>query len=343
MIESDKPSTQQNRIIAQSQIVNMSRPIVAAHLLVSSQDDDDWAKNTFPTLRLDAVDHLIISAFVVSNTEGSFILEDEARLGPRVKAVVKKTREEAQKTGRTVKIFALQWWGSTTGIVNLTSAEQKKKYVESIPGILTKYDLDGYDIDYEPNEVNNGNLAPWAPVLLNDIRKQLDQLGAQKNRKYYLAITPSTPAFLHPKEEAGKSLAGGQFNSEAKDFPVTKTVDYVNVQTYDGGFGAENSARVWINDVGFAPSQVLFGICSEETQDKTGKRSSMPNLLDALNAYQGDLTGQVLGGIHVWRLNGNTPWSNKVQAVLFNWFHDVQLKDSLTLKAAVAGWKKNTA
>ena len=321
----------------------MSRPIVAAHLLISSQDPDDWEKNTFPKLRLDAVDHLIISPFVVAK-DGSFILENEKVLGPRVDAVVRKVREEAKNTGRTAKIFAMQFWG-TTGIFNLQTSEARKKYIAGIPGILTRYDLDGYDIDYEWNKYDNGNLVPWAPVFLNDVRKQLDQLGSQKGRKYYLAITPATPAFLHPTEAVGEQWTGGTFNNEARDYPVTKSVDYVNVQTYDGGWGEANAVNVWIDSVGFQPSQVLFGICSEEGQDKVpdGTRWQRPNILDALSAYQSDKTNQPLAGVHLWRLNGNTPWSNKVQAVIFNWFHDVQLKDSMTLKAAVTEWKKNTA
>ena len=86
-----------------------------------------------------------------------------------------------------------------------------------VPEVLSKYDLDGYDVDYEWNSDGAGNLVPWAPKLLHDIRQVLNRHGAQKGRHYHVAITPATPAFLHPSKEVGEWSS--EFNQEAKTYP----------------------------------------------------------------------------------------------------------------------------
>jgi len=192
------------------------------------------------------------------------------------------------------------------------------------------------------------------PKFLHDIRQALDQFGKENNRHYDLAITPATPACLHPTK-----LVGGwysQFNQEAKTYPVNKSLNYVNVQTYDGGrFSAHNTIVEWTAPIasgglGFQHSQVLCGIVSEEGQESPENRKRDvnnpaknidPTLEQIIQDFQNN--GNPLAGIHLWRLNANIAWSNQAQAVLFNWLHGANLPNTMSLNQAKAEWNKNTA
>lgn len=57
----------------------------------------------------------------------------------------------------------------------------------------------------------------WAPKLLHDICQTLDQ---KKGRHYSVAITPASPAFLHPTKLVGHWHH--KLNQEAKTYPVNK-------------------------------------------------------------------------------------------------------------------------
>ena len=61
------------------------------------------------------------------------------------------------------------------------------------------------------------------------------------------------------------SIPGRQkWTTRPKTTPWPKSVDLVNVQTYDGGISEANNVQEWIHSVDFKPSQILFGIVSEE-------------------------------------------------------------------------------
>jgi len=53
-------------------------------------------------------------------------------------------------------------------------------------------------------------------------------IGKEKGRHNDVAVTPATPACLHPTKLVGSWHA--RFNEEAKTYPVNKSVNYVNVQ-----------------------------------------------------------------------------------------------------------------
>jgi len=309
---------------------NMAQKIAAAHLLISSQENDDWAKNTFPKFRLDAVDHLLIAPFHVG-PDGKFILEPDNQkdLHGRLVHVIAEARKQAAEANHKVKIFALQWWrvpgihrlGTPRGadpkdvIIN---EEMYKNYINSVPGILDQYGFDGWAVDYEhPDDVS------LAPRLFHDVKVKLQAHGNQQSpkRENLVAISPSETHWLIPRD-----------GTDAKKYPVSKSVDYVYLQTYEGGLKRDNSngVDVWLNTIQFPADRLLAGVITEER----GKPISAKEAREIVDKHK-------LAGIHVWRLNGNTAWSNEAQATLFNYLHpehNPPLPQTLTLEEVDKNW-----
>ena len=187
------------------------------------------------------------------------------------------------QTARThnpgIKIIVSQWWGSKGEVIwgrplsALGDDAAVQKYTASVHDFLASYlttsgGVDGYDIDYESDNVDQ-----HTEDITKQIRAQLSRLSqATGGRPFYLTVSPSDTGGLT------KAVAG--------------YLDLVNLQTYAGGRWSIDPDK--FTALGLKSTQLLYGICPETDCDS-------PSLDDVKKAY----TDKTLGGIHLWRLNSD--------------------------------------
>ncbi|KAK0658062.1 hypothetical protein B0T16DRAFT_503070 [Cercophora newfieldiana] len=313
----------------------MSDKILAAHVLVSSQMNAQWAE-TLQLARFDAVDHITIGPFQVGS-DGKFILgwSNERDLHKRVTDVIAKARKDAASANRTIKIFAMQVseseGGTIPGIhrlgdpVNVNDAakgmtikqQMYTNYITSISAILHQYDFDGWAVDYMPPD--NVSLAP---KLFHDVKEKLTEYGnkLEPKRQYQVAVLASTTRWLRPSS-----------GSDAEKYPVTESVDFVYLKTYYGGLNNANTLSAWLDTVKYPKGRLLYGLVTEQ-------KPAQPTAKEARDA----VAKNELGGIHIWRLDGaRISWSSQVQLALFSWLHSGVLdRNTLALQEVDAAWKE---
>jgi hypothetical protein len=296
----------------------VSRPIACAHLLMDwSPPDHTWAdiKSQWSSIRFDAVDVLNVSAFCVQSDHKTFGL---ASSDPNLADLFNWIITTARTQNPNIKILAQQFYGTTAWISLDTS--QINTHAASVASVVQQYGLDGYDVDYEWNQEDAGNQISEAPTILAAIRHELNALSKTENRPLYLTLSPASTENLTPS------------NPAAKANPVSKSVDWVNIQTYDGGWNNDNSVKSW-HDLGFTSSQLLYGIWPENTSDPN-KHS--PTLTEVKTAY----SSHKLGGVNLWRLtSGNLIFENQVQVLVYNFLHKKTLPHSPSLADVEAHWK----
>ena len=81
---------------------------------------------------------------------------------------------------------------------------------------IDKYDLDGIEVDWE-----TAVTLPLHEVFVREIREKLNVLESRKGRKMYLTTA------LHSWQRYSKELAG----------KVSRSLDWINIMTYDMGGG----------------------------------------------------------------------------------------------------------
>jgi hypothetical protein len=143
--------------------------------------------------------------------------------------------------------------------------------------------VDGYDIDYE-----NNNVVDTIPTIISEIRTKLDLLSRENGgRPFYLTVSPD--------------------NTEHLD-KVVHSLNFVNMQTYDGGIALKVDD---FTGLGLKPQQLLYGICPE-----TG--CTTHTVSEVESAY----TENKLAGIHLWRLNSrNYSEEGHVQDQIYRFLH----------------------
>jgi Glycosyl hydrolases family 18 len=230
--------------------------------------------------------------------DGTFGLYNSAATGDlanRFKWVIQTARAHNPK----IKIIVSQWWGDGSGrkggpwgnaLSALADDASVQKYTASVYDFFNAYlrtagGVDGYDIDYESNNVDEHTEA-----ITRQIRAQLSRLSqATGGRPFYLTVSPADTRGLD------KTVAG--------------YLDFVNLQTYAGGRGSIDPDK--FTALGLKSTQLLYGICPETGCDS-------PSLADVEKAY----TDYKLGGIHLWRLNsGNYQHEGVVQRQVYDFLH----------------------
>lgn len=144
--------------------------------------------------------------------------------------------------------------------------------------------LDGFDVDYEDN-----NVVPFISEVLAQVRQELDTLAASMGRStpYWVTVSPSETDFLDA---------------------AVSSVSYVNMQTYAGGLGLAPEDFLGI---GYRKDQLLYGICPETN-------CQGPTVAEAEGVY----TNYSMAGIHMWRLNSdNYIQEGQVQEQIYDFLH----------------------
>ncbi|KAE9366570.1 carbohydrate-binding module family 18 protein [Stipitochalara longipes BDJ] len=291
----------------------VSKPIAVAHLLMDwGPPDHSWAdiKIQWSKIRFDAVNVLNISPFIVQPDHKTFgLASSDSGLADLLNWIITTARTQ----NPNIKILAQQFYGTTAwSSLDIT---QINTHAASVASVVKQYGLDGYDVDYEEN-----NGIPQAPIILNAIRRELDALSKTEQRPLYVTLSPASTHNLT------------SHNLAAKAHPISKSVDWVNIQTYDGGRKDSNNVQSWLN-LGFNSSQLTYGIWPEITTDP-GRYS--PPISEVKSAY----TSQKLGGINLWRLtSGNFIFENQVQVLVYNFLHNTTLSPSPDPTDVEAHWK----
>lgn len=265
-------------------------PISTAWIYMADDQDykkipDYWSKVDFRV-----VDVLIVGPAGVQ-ADGTFGLYKSAKTGDlahRFKWVIQRARTQNPK----IKIIVSQWWGGGDGIWGSALSALKtdadiQKYARSVHDFLAAYlktagGVDGYDIDYEAN-----NVSSKTKTITQQVRAQLARLSKESaGRPFYLTVSPASTIGL--KDTAG-------------------FLDFVNMQTYAGGSGLTPKDFL---DLGLKPKQLLYGICPETN-------CGTPSLDQVKKAY----TDYKLAGIHLWRLNSdNYPYEGQVQGQVYHFW-----------------------
>jgi len=265
-------------------------PIAAAWMYMA----DDQAYNTIPpswsNIDFKVVDVLFVGPFGVQ-ADGTFGLYNTPATGDlatRFKWILKTARAQNPK----IRIIASQWWGDGSGkwgnpLSVLSGDAAVSKYTDSVASLLQSYlnvsgGIDGYDIDYEDN-----NVFDRIPAIVSQIRSKIDALGQANGRRLYETVSPATTRYV--KE-------------------IVPSLDFVNMQTYAGSYGLTPPN---FTALGLKSQQLLYGICPETN---CGTRS----VADVEAQYK----QYGLAGIHLWRLNSdNYVYENQVQAQVYKFLH----------------------
>ena len=322
-------------------------PVVAAHVLLYEPGPDDAAlKKANPwdeipgrweLIRFDAVDTLYLSPFVVGPepehkdtfglaTVGKPKGEDEKNppgtLDKRLEWVIKRARFLKPD----IKIIALQWWGGATDYTALSDPQSRKTYVASVKALIDEWQgkvdsntghslrIDGYDVDYEwsPDGDKIGNQREYAPELLSNVRKALDDLSNAKHiPRFQVSVSAASAKNLDSKNPPHGDLAAD--------------LDYVTMQNYSGGQG--HLPNEYLKAIpGLHSSQFVWGVTSEGSwdNDTVDPFSDWIANWHQNTAYSDDYSEWKgpLGGIMNWRINSdNWVFQNMFQLALYDTVH----------------------
>jgi chitinase len=134
------------------------------------------------------------------------------------------TALKRQNPSLTVLVSVGGWlWSTNFSDVSLTS-QSRRLFIQSVVDFLTRYDLDGLDIDWEyPGMVGSGH--PFRAedkqnftLLLKELRQRFDRETKRSHRKLYLTIA------------AG---ASDEYLAHTEMAEVQRYVDTVNLMAYD--------------------------------------------------------------------------------------------------------------
>ena len=266
-------------------------PISAAWMYMSDDQQYNTIPQTWSKINFKNVDVLNVGpGGVQSNgTFGLFNSDETGDLANRFKWIIQTARNQ----NPNIKIIISQWWGDQgdhiwgKGLDSLDGDKAIPTYTSSVIEFLHSYlnvsgGVDGYDIDYESN-----NVVSNISKITSLIRLGMNGLSETFKRPFYLTVSPSTTTYL--------DKAVGSLN-------------FVNMQTYAGGVYLTPQD---FTKLGLKSQQLLYGICPETNCDS-------PEIPAVESAY----TKNNLAGIHLWRLNsGDYIKEGQWQAQIYRFLH----------------------
>jgi hypothetical protein len=266
-------------------------PISAAWMYMSDDQQYNTIPQTWSSINFEKVDVLYVGPAGVQS-DGTFGLYNSPETGDlanRFKWIIQTARSQ----NPNIRIIVSQWWGDGDGkwgstLDPLNTDAAISKYTDSAAAFLQSYlsvsgGVDGYDIDYEFN-----NVVSSISAITSQIRTKMDALSqANGGRPFYLTVSPAETTYLNT---------------------AVASLNFVNMQTYAGGIGLTPQS---FTELGLQPQQLLYGICPE-TNCQT------PSVSEVESQY----TDNKLAGIHLWRLNSdNYIEEDQVQAQIYSFLH----------------------
>jgi hypothetical protein len=179
----------------------------------------------------------------------------------RLKLVVKTARARNPKIRILV---SLGWGGNDAGM----AAKTPVQFAQSVASLAQKYNLDGFDIDYESTQVDAGTLL----ALAQQLKKSLSAVTPK--REMIMTITPAQTDGLNKS--------------------VLQTFTYTMPQTYD--HGGNGTTVDWYEQQLGTFDRIVYGLNSEGyigESDNPGKFAALAKQNKA-------------AGIFAWRLDNDS-------------------------------------
>lgn len=164
-------------------------------------------------------------AFLEPTSDGEVELPDAHDAAPELLEQLRERTAEHEETSFMLSISA-GWYSGTFSDAALT-AERRRRFARTATEFVQTYDFDGIDVDWEhPDGTIRVEDPHHLTLLLEEIRRQLDELGEAKERddderdgrQYELSMTVAPePSIADPLEVA-----------KIRDY-----VDFINVMNYD--------------------------------------------------------------------------------------------------------------
>jgi chitinase len=186
-----------------------------------------WASEYTPQhVPYDKITHLNY-AFIEPKSNGTVQLGVTGDSDPEL---LGKIREMSQKHQETSFMFSISsgWYSGRFSDAALT-AERRERFARTAIEIMRTYDFDGIDIDWEyPDGTIRESDPHHLTLLLQEIRRQLDEMGRKDGRRYELSMAAAPiPSNIDPLEVDR----------------IRNYLDHINVMNYDfhGGWSAVSS------------------------------------------------------------------------------------------------------
>lgn len=318
---------------------------ISSHIMIHEEDPGTdsnpgktWADipPKFTKLRFDTIDVLYVSPFIVRKDGHSFGMErngEATKENPaglfweRLKWALTAPRSQNSQ----IKIIAMQMnqESNTADFEALKSEESQKLYAKSVRAFFKFVHeqglrLDGYDVDYEWNENNDGNMQDYAPRILQLVHAELKALQEELGNAapYRMSISAATTKCLEGHPELAEIL------------------DCVNMQNYDGGKG-NSEPELWVNRVGIPSSKLIWGLTAERTnKNHVGVDSVQQALVQRDKVWgNGPNAGKLSRDMMVWRLNSdNWIFEHMVLQLLQDKMHGKKSVNNLE-DLVQAGWR----
>jgi GH18 family chitinase len=211
-------------------VTSMTRPVVIAYVFTKNAIIDPAA--------IDA-DRLTHINYAFANIRDGEVVEGFEHDAENFQALTGLRREHPHLKV-LVSVGGWTWSGGFSDAA--LTPESRARFVKSAVDFVGRYDLDGFDVDWEyPGQPGIGNT--YRPedkanftALMADLRVALDKDGARRRRKYLLTFAAgASPSFI-AQTELDK---------------VQASVDFVNLMTYDfreaGGGATGHHANLFDN------------------------------------------------------------------------------------------------
>jgi len=166
----------------------------------------------------------------------------------------------------------------------LDAAEDPQRFADSVVDYLNKYDLDGYDMDWETRQIND--YAPELQTLLCTCYSTLKQAGKNPHGRPYKLSHTIWPGVHSPETVAS----------------LKDCVDNINLMTYGPGqdYDLEAYAESY-RQAGFPYEKMIGGVESEFGYTENGGHDTQDSIQEKC-----DYAKQVnLGGMFSWRLDND--------------------------------------
>ena len=184
----------------------------------------------------------------------------------------------------------------------LLAAEDPQKFADSVVDYLKRYDIDGYDMDWESRKIDD-----YAPQLTSLLSACHDRFATEGNtprgRPYILTHT------VWPGVESPETVAG-----------LVDSVDQLNLMTYGPGDTYDlASYATSYHDAGFPYGKMIGGVESESGYRESGGHDTQESVA-AKCAY---VKENHLAGLFEWRMdNDMRPDNSPPTYQITGWMYD---------------------
>lgn len=166
----------------------------------------------------------------------------------------------------------------------LEAAKDPQRFADSVLDLLRKYDLDGYDMDWETSRIND--YADELYALLSACNATLKQAGPNPHGKPYKVSHAIWPTAHSPGTVAG-----------LRDY-----IDNINLMTYGAESGDDlRSYAESYHDAGFPYEKMIGGADSELGYAENGGPDTQDSIQEKCNFAE----EKNLAGMYSWRLDND--------------------------------------